>query len=73
MCSKQFLFDFFNQERQVGPGKTEAGRGNAVVLDVRRDVFVVRVGGGQRCVIGMGPGVIPIQDFFVGVSKRAVF
>ena len=35
----QQLLDFLNQHREIGAGEGEFGRGNAVTLDVRRNVL----------------------------------
>ena len=51
-------FDLTDQKRQIGRVEGETGRGNAVVFDVGRDVFVVRMGTGQFRDVGMGLGVV---------------
>lgn len=45
-----------NQEGQVGTRKTHIGRRDTMVLDIRGQMLVVRVGGLQSGVIGMGWG-----------------
>ncbi|MDH7487429.1 MAG: hypothetical protein QHJ81_14295 [Anaerolineae bacterium] len=57
------LFDLSDQERQIGLSEAEIGRGNAMVFDVRGDVFVVGMGAGQRWIIGMGLRIIPVEPF----------
>ena len=52
-------FDLCNHLWQVWPNKAQLGRWKAMVLDVGRDMFVVRVGGLERRLIGMGLAVIP--------------
>jgi hypothetical protein len=42
------LFDLTDQKGQIGLLKTKAGSNNAVVLDIRRDMFMMGMGSG-RC------------------------
>jgi len=50
-----------DQEGQVRRHETETGRWHAVMLDIRRDVFVVRIGARQRRIGGMGLRIIPVE------------
>ena len=52
---------FFNQNGKVGTGEGEFGRGDTMVLDVRRNVLVVRKATGQAGIGRMFLGIIPVQ------------
>jgi len=43
------MLDFLDEIRQVGLGERKVGRGQAMMFDVRRNVFVVRMGGRGNC------------------------
>lgn len=45
-----------DQEGQVRTRKTHIGRGDTIVLDIGRQMLVVRVGGLESGVVGMGLG-----------------
>ena len=62
-----------NQKRQIGAGEGKFRREDAVVFDIRGNMLVVRVGGGQRRVLRVRERVIPIQFLFVMVCGHAVF
>ena len=52
----QYLtLDLFDQKGQVGAGEAQVGGWNAMVLDVRRDVLVVRMSHGQGSIMGVWP------------------
>ena len=56
----QQLLDLFNQTRQVGFSERKVERRDAVVFDVRRDMFVVRVGRGESRIIRVRLRIVPI-------------
>ena len=56
--------DRFDQVREIEALKTDTGRGNAVVFDVRRYVLVMMITAGQFGDVGMLEWIIP-TDFLV--------
>ena len=50
-----------NQYWQIGSGEGEFRGGDAVMLDFRSNVFMVRVGGDQYRVVRMWLRIIPVQ------------
>ena|GEM_PF-3207554 len=49
----QRCFDLAHEQWQVGGREAQPGSGNAVMLDIRRDVFVMRIGTGERGIVRM--------------------
>jgi len=52
---EQVALDFGDERREIGLGKAEVGRWDAVMLDVRWNVLVMRMSGCQRRVVGVRP------------------
>jgi len=48
---QHLALDFFDEEGQVGAGETQVGGGDAIVLNVGRNVFMVGIRAGQRWII----------------------
>jgi len=55
------MLDFLDEIRQVGLGERKVGRGQAMMFDVRRNVFVVRMGGRQGRIVWVGLRIVPVQ------------
>ena len=55
------MLDFLDEIRQVGLSERKIGRGQAMMFDVRRNVFVVRMGGRQGRIIWVGLRIVPVQ------------
>lgn len=61
VSADQRTLDFCNQEGEVGLVEARPWRRDAVVLDVGRNMLVVRVGAGKRWIIGVFLGIIPVE------------
>lgn len=72
MLSKHFALDFFDQEGQVWVLETDARRWNTVVFDVWLNVFVVWMRAGQRWIVWMRLGIIPVQLLLAPRNQIAV-
>ena len=59
------LFNFLNQVRQVRFGERKLWRWDAVALEVRGNVFVMRISAGKRWIVRMRLWIVPIQLFGV--------
>jgi len=59
--SQQRLLNLPDQERQVGLSEAQARGRDAVMLYVRGNVLMVGMRGGQRGVIGVRLGIIPVE------------
>lgn len=70
----QYLaFDFFDEEGQVGAGEAQIRGRDAMVLDARWYMLMVRMSGGQRRIVGMRPRIVPVQWILARVAGTTVF
>jgi Arc/MetJ-type ribon-helix-helix transcriptional regulator len=65
-------FNLRDEAGEIRADETHVRRGNAVMTNVRRDVFVMRKGRGQRRVFGMREIVKPKQAFRSAIHFVAV-
>jgi hypothetical protein len=63
---EKVALDFLNQEGNVRPLEADARSGDTVVVDIRKNVFVMRVSTGQFRNVGMFKRIIP-GDLFAGL------
>jgi len=47
LFTREQIFDFFDQKWQIGFCKTQPWGGNSITFDIRRHMFVVRIGAGK--------------------------
>jgi len=64
--------DFLDQKGDIGTRETQLGCRDAVVLDVRQDVLMMRMGAGQFGICRVGLGVIPVHFVVVAPDFVAV-
>lgn len=55
------MLNLFDEKKQIGLFKTETGRGNSVVFDIRWDVFVVRVVCLKFWDMRVRLGIVPVE------------
>ena len=60
---KQRRLDLMDQKREVGSRKTQIGGRDAVMPDVRRDMFMMGISAGQRRIVRVRLRVVPVQLF----------
>ena len=60
--AQDFSLNLLNQEGQVGTGEAQIRRRDAVTLDIRRNVFMMRVGTGKRRIAGMRKRIVPVTS-----------
>ncbi len=65
LALQQVAFDFCDQKWEVGLRKAQTWRNNAVVLDARMNMLVMRVGALQLRDMWMGLRIIPIAQFVI--------
>jgi hypothetical protein len=58
---QHLALDFFDEERQVGAGEAQVWGWDAMMLDVRRNVLIVREASRQAGIVGVFPGIIPVE------------
>jgi hypothetical protein len=68
------VINFFDEKRQVGAGEAQVGGRDAMVLDVGRDVLMVRICAGQRRVIRvrLRTAVAVPRRITINVERRTV-
>jgi len=59
--SQYVSFNLLYQGGEIGTTEAQPGSRNAVVFDVRWNVFVVRETAGQARIVGVFPGIVPIE------------
>jgi hypothetical protein len=60
---RQEFFNFLDQLRKVGSAEAESRRWNSMVLDIGRNMLVVRVRALQDGIVRMGLWVVPVELF----------
>ena len=58
---QHLALDFFDEKRQVGAGEAQIGGRDAMVLDVWRYMLVVGEAACQAGIVGVFPGIIPVE------------